>query len=46
MKTCEFLKEHLHLINLLNTSKDKQFKKEANKQLKEVMEYLKKLKRN
>ena len=44
MKTCEFLKEHINLIKLLNSSKNKKFTKEAKKQTNEVLRYLKKLK--
>jgi hypothetical protein len=44
MRTCEFLKEHIHLINLLNKSRNKKLLREAEKQTKEVMKYLKKLK--
>ncbi len=44
MKTCEFLKEHINLIKLLNTSRNPKFRKEALKQTNEVIKYLKKLK--
>jgi hypothetical protein len=44
MKPCEFLKEHIHLINLLSKSKNKKMLRESEKQTREVMEYLRKLK--
>jgi hypothetical protein len=44
MKPCKFLKEHIHLINLLNKSKNQKILRESMKQTKEVMEYLQKLK--
>jgi hypothetical protein len=44
MNKCKFLKEHIKLIKLLNSSKNKKFIKEANEQTKEVLKYLKNLK--
>jgi hypothetical protein len=44
MKPCKFLKEHIHLINLLSKSKDKKLLKEALEQTQEVLKYLKKIK--
>ena len=43
MKPCEFVKEHIQLIKLLNSSKQKKFLKQADKQTKEVLKYLKNL---
>ncbi len=43
MKPCKFLKEHISLIKLLNSSKNPKFIKEANSQTKEVLKYLNKL---
>ena len=43
MKVCEFLKEHIHLINLLSKSRNKKMLRESEKQTKEVLNYLQKL---
>jgi hypothetical protein len=44
MPETSYLKEHKRLINLLDSSKDKRMKTEADKQKKEIREYLKKKK--
>lgn len=43
MKPCKFLKEHISLIKLLNSSKNPKFVKEAKSQTREVLNYLNKL---
>ena len=43
MKPCKFLKEHISIIKLLNSSKNPKFIKEANSQTREVLKYLNKL---